>query len=303
MQNTLWANRKLRFIATLECNINCFYCHNEGQPKIHSYFSEELFERVLKLVAIGENNLEAITFTGGEPLMHPQLESFIKRLSLFSPQRTVVTNGWLLNESRLIILLDSGVTKIRLGVDSLHKEKSRPTPENGPNQPIQETIKMILDQKNIELELNVVLTKFNEDEIVDIVNFCIKFGLSLKFFEHVEVIKFGNKNQMGKMEAKAIVPFEEFHLTITSAFKDVHFTHASKFGEANYLYEGRGISFRYCHYLHPYGLCYLTGTRIAPDGFVYVCMNQRGQYQIDTKEPLEKSIETIQMAVNEGCLR
>ena len=30
----LLANDKMRIITTAKCNLDCFYCHNEGQEKV-----------------------------------------------------------------------------------------------------------------------------------------------------------------------------------------------------------------------------------------------------------------------------
>ena len=94
----LWANNRIRFVLTAECNINCFYCHNEGQPKSQKYFSESLYNHIIKILQEQEEPLNSVTFTGGEPLLHPKLEKFISQVSPFTTSRTLVTNGLLLSE-------------------------------------------------------------------------------------------------------------------------------------------------------------------------------------------------------------
>ena len=47
---SIWANNRARIIVTGECNINCFYCHNEGQPKNRKYISDDLTNRIIELM-------------------------------------------------------------------------------------------------------------------------------------------------------------------------------------------------------------------------------------------------------------
>ena len=83
-QPSLWANDRLRLILTGKCNINCFYCHNEGQPKSNNFFPADLFARVIELLASKQSHLDSVTFSGGEPLLHPLLEKFIAEVVPFT---------------------------------------------------------------------------------------------------------------------------------------------------------------------------------------------------------------------------
>jgi molybdenum cofactor biosynthesis enzyme MoaA len=298
--DSLWANNRLRLIVAGDCNINCFYCHNEGQPKTNGRLSDGLFSRVRELLASQQTHLDSVTFSGGEPLLHPGLDRFIEELVPFSSKRTLVTNGLLLTPERITRLTDAGITKIRLGVDSLRQDKSRPSSGHFPRVSIQRLMDALVKAR-ATYELNVVLTTFNAPEIPDILKFCRDNRISAKFFEHVKVHSFGTTSGKGLIEPQPLVPFETFDAAMSSVFPAAHSSISEDMGPANQIYTCEGLCIRYCRFLCPFGLCFKTGTRVDPFGFVYTCMAGDGRYRIDSHEPLQRSIETILASAREGC--
>lgn len=76
----IWANNRLRLLITDECNINCFYCHNEGQAKGHQYLPDGLFNRIIELVTTNNCDLQAVTFSGAR---HFSIQELIISLKKF----------------------------------------------------------------------------------------------------------------------------------------------------------------------------------------------------------------------------
>ena len=76
-------------VVIRHCNLASTYCRefdNFSKPVP----TEELLHRVDQLAALGTT---AITLTGGEPLLHPQLEQVVQRVRHHTMIATVVTNG------------------------------------------------------------------------------------------------------------------------------------------------------------------------------------------------------------------
>ena len=75
------------------CNFLCPYCHNPElvkkrlQPKLLP--AEEIFAFLAKR----KNVLEAVSITGGEPLLYPEIIDFIKRIKTLSYLVKLDTNG------------------------------------------------------------------------------------------------------------------------------------------------------------------------------------------------------------------
>lgn len=294
----IWANNRARLILTGECNINCTYCHNEGQPKNHKFISEKLVQRVNQLMKENDQKLDSITFSGGEPLLHNKLFNIIETLSPNSDKRTLISNGLLINNTNIQSIKNSGITKIRIGVDSLCKKKSRPTSGKNSTIPITEIIELIVDS-NIKVELNIVLTKFNSKEIENIISYCIKNRFSAKFFELINVDEFGDIKNEAIMKSNPIIAYDEFKHHALQYFDTYRIS--TEMGEANVVFEGDGFELRYCKFLCDFQLCYKTGTRIDSGGSVFSCMKRRGKLWISEFEPIDVSLNTLKKALNTGC--
>lgn len=79
--------------------------------------------------------LSALVLNGiGEPLLHPQLEEFIRRAKKQLPDNAWVgfqTNGILLNRERAVSLLEAGLSRICLSMDAVSQETFRTIREGG----------------------------------------------------------------------------------------------------------------------------------------------------------------------------
>lgn len=295
-----WANHKLRLIVTSQCNLNCFYCHNEGQPKATDFLSDDLFRHLLRVVRQRSDGLDIVTFSGGEPLLHQKLEHFIQSLKPVTRHRTVVTNGFLLDARRLASLRDSGVTKFRIGVDSLAQPNSRPSALFSQNRSIHEVLGL-LQSEQMPYEINVVLTEFNRRELPELFRFCRDHQVSAKFFEHVKATSVPSKAGVTKAEVQPYVPFSEFESVLRLVLPAAVHSLPGVFDGANELYDCSKFSIRYCRYLCVYGLCHLTGTRIDPRGFAYACLVGNGRFRISSNQTAEESARIIEDAVGHGC--
>jgi molybdenum cofactor biosynthesis enzyme MoaA len=263
--------------------------------------SHDLVQRVVSLLIRGGTRLNSITFSGGEALLHPQLEHFIEETAQHATKITVVTNGLLLTEQKLKSLLAAGVSKIRLGVDSIVKDSSRPSTGEKRAHSIHDAIGLLLSSK-VQFELNIVLTKFNAAELPALICFCKENRISAKFFEHVSVDSFGNSHTKAHIHSAPLVPFETFQNAMLSTIDDVTMEYSPDLGKANLVYRGEGFQIRYCHYLCDFGLCHMTGTRIDSTGSVFACMGKRGLYRITCREPLWTSAEIMKTANSDKCV-
>lgn len=78
------------FIRLAGCNLRCCYCDTEYSFDISKAKDVEINQIIEKCKNIGFHN---ITLTGGEPLIHKQVEELITQLCLQGFQVNVETNG------------------------------------------------------------------------------------------------------------------------------------------------------------------------------------------------------------------
>jgi GTP 3',8-cyclase len=280
---TRLASDKLRLIVTGKCNLDCFYCHNEGQEKEDTFLSEEGLAWLLPILRNNFAPLREVTISGGEPLMHPAIGNIVRQVSTVCGNVTMVTNGLLATEASLGTLMSAGLKKLRLGVDSLTPNKPRPSPGYLSEEFEVEGLVRAARALGLSVDVNVVVTKFNRNELGDLVSFAMRNGLSIKLFEHVDVDHYGANGSGGRMAARPHVPFAEVAKQIGNALgREVGdlFAGTEGFGEANLSMQVGDVEIRYCRYLCPFELCWLTGTRVDAAGYTYNCMANRGLDQL-----------------------
>ena len=244
--------------------------------------------------------MEIVTFSGGEPLLHENLEYFVRSLQSATKQRTVVTNGLLLDKRRLTSLREAGVTKFRIGVDSLIQPHSRPSSAYPQARSIHEVVELLRSEQ-MHHELNVVLTEFNRNELPGLFRFCRDNQVSAKFFEHVKAMSAPRAAGVTRAEAQPYVPFGDFESALRLVLPDAVHSPPGVYDGANEFFNCGSFSIRYCRYLCTYGLCHLTGTRIDPRGFAYACLVGNGRFQISTEQSVQESARIIEEAVAAGC--
>src|SRR5438270_13735936 len=85
-----------QIIPIRRCNLACTYC-NEFDKDSPPVPTAEMLRRIDKL---GELGTSIITFSGGEPTLHPELDLLIQRVRQRGAIATLITNGYLLTPGR-----------------------------------------------------------------------------------------------------------------------------------------------------------------------------------------------------------
>lgn len=106
-------------IVTRRCNLSCAYC-NEYDRTSPPVPLENLLGRVDALRALGA---EVVTLSGGEPLLHPELESVIARVRRHGMLAGLITNGYLLTAERIVRLNHAGLDHLQISIDNLEPDE------------------------------------------------------------------------------------------------------------------------------------------------------------------------------------
>ena len=102
-------------IPMRRCNLACTYC-NEFDNFSKPVELEEMFRRVDKL---GELGTSVITISGGEPLMHPELDDVIGRIRANGIVAGLITNGYFLMPDRIQRLNRAGLEWLQISIDNV----------------------------------------------------------------------------------------------------------------------------------------------------------------------------------------
>lgn len=102
-------------IPIRRCNLSCAYC-NEYDNFSKPLSTEIMFRRLDRLADLGTS---IITISGGEPLLHPQLEDIIRHIRKRGMIAGMITNGYLLTKSRIESLNDAGLEHLQISIDNV----------------------------------------------------------------------------------------------------------------------------------------------------------------------------------------
>lgn len=104
-----------QLVVTRRCNLSCGYC-NEYDDHSPPVPLRQLHDRIAALARL---NTAAVTCTGGEPLLHPQLEKVIAAIRAHGMIATTITNGFRLSKERILQLNDAGLMEMQISIDNL----------------------------------------------------------------------------------------------------------------------------------------------------------------------------------------
>src|SRR5438045_3421010 len=104
-----------QIIPMRRCNLSCAYC-NEYDDHSKPVPIEEMLRRIDKL---GELGTTVCVISGGEPLLHPELEQIIARMRKHGMIAGMITNGYLIVPERIKKLNHAGLEHLQISIDNL----------------------------------------------------------------------------------------------------------------------------------------------------------------------------------------
>jgi cyclic pyranopterin phosphate synthase len=250
-------------------------------PKKDVLSLEELDRLCNTFIDLGVKKLR---ITGGEPLVRKNIMQLFsnlgKKLGHGLEELTLTTNGSQLDRYAKD-LFDNGVRRINVSLDSLEKNKFRKITRIGDLDKVINGI-MAAKKAGLKIKINTVaLKEINDNEILDLVNWCGENKFSLTF---IEVMPMG---EIGEKRADQYMPLTEVKSLIQTKYSITEDSFRTG-GPARYVH---------CHETdqkigfitpHTHNFCELCNrVRITCAGEMYMCLGQ--QDKADLKTPLRKS--------------
>ncbi|MEN3976679.1 GTP 3',8-cyclase MoaA [Emcibacter sp. SYSU 3D8] len=177
----------LRVSVTDRCDFRCVYCMAEDMtflPKSDVLSLEELDRLCTAFIGKGVRKLR---LTGGEPLVRRDIMTLIRSLGRHLrtgalDELTLTTNGSQLAKYAGD-LVEAGVKRINVSVDTLDPEKFTRITRWGKLAQVQEGLRAARDA-GLQIKINTVaLRGVNDDEVLDLIGWAGREGFDLTFIE------------------------------------------------------------------------------------------------------------------------
>ncbi|WP_369185822.1 radical SAM protein [Streptomyces sp. Y1] len=207
---------QLRVSLGPECNVACWFCHNEGdvppgaaredrtrQPRQRALCAEHYVTIIGALIAQG---LTRVYFTGGETLASKLARPVLEGMRQFAAPDvsfSLITNGILLSRSTQW-LRDTVLNKIKVSLHYFSDESFREIAKT--RLPVSTVLGGIDAAREAfeRVELNTLLQKQNEHEIHTILEYALERRLPIQFIELVDT-DFNASGQSAAVSADGLV--------------------------------------------------------------------------------------------------
>ncbi len=179
----------VRVSLTDRCNFDCVYCHNEGlgdtRGPMEPQDDELSTDRVVRFLEVArEFDIEAVKFTGGEPMLRQDLEEIIRRTP-DEMEVSMTTNGTFL-PGRAEDLVDAGLERVNVSQDAMDKEAFAELTQSGAYEKVLEGVRAALDAGLAPVKLNMVVFEPTAGYVPEMVDHVAENdGLQLQLIEYM----------------------------------------------------------------------------------------------------------------------
>jgi MoaA/NifB/PqqE/SkfB family radical SAM enzyme len=109
----------VQIIPIRRCNIDCGYC-NEYDKVSPPVPTDVMKARIDKLAELGTS---VVAFSGGEPMLHPDLDDLIRHIRQHGMMAGLITNGYYLVPKRIEQLNDAGLDFLQISIDNVEPDE------------------------------------------------------------------------------------------------------------------------------------------------------------------------------------
>ena len=266
----------VRLSVTDRCDLRCSYCMPIGfrdfeEPRDWLTFDE--IERVIRI--FGELGTRRIRLTGGEPLVRKNLPMLVQRLAALPgiEDLSLSTNATRLAKHARD-LKQAGISRINVSLDSLRADRFKSITQ-GKLDKVLDGLMAAKAAAFHPIKINmVVMQGVNDDEVEDMVNFCLEHDFTLRFIETMPV------GDTGRAARGHYVSLATIKTRLANQFELLPATMPGG-GPARYVQVANTnlrIGFITPISQHFCDTC--NRVRLAVDGTLYMCLGQNDKYEL-----------------------
>lgn len=232
------------------CNLSCTYC-NEYDDFSKPVPLDEMNRRIDQLGRLGTT---IVTISGGEPLLHPELDDIIRHIRKNGAIAGMITNGYLLMPERIQQLNEAGLDHMQISIDNVNPDDV----SKKSLKVLDKKLQMLAEYAEFHVNINSVVgggIHFPQDALT-----VSRRAIELGFTSTVGIIHDGD-GQLRPLRPEEIEVYEEIMTFEKKSYSQFnHFQRNIAYGKPNEWRCRSGARYLY----------------ICENGLVHWCSQQRG---------------------------
>ncbi len=228
------------------------------------------YEEITRTVRIlSQLGVRKVRITGGEPLLRNHLENLVSMLSSLEGIEDIAltTNGYNLSK-KAKVLKESGLKRITVSLLTLDPNKyRRMVGRSAQLEKVLKGIDIALREGFSPVKVNAVIVKgVNDDEILDLAEFCREKGLILRFIEYMDV------GTLNRWSFEKVVTAEEILEKMAEVYRFKPLERKSSETALKFRYEDMDLEFGIVASVTKPFCRGCTRLRLSADGRLFTCL-------------------------------
>lgn len=288
----------LRLSVTDRCDLRCNYCLPKGfkdfeEPEDWLTFDE--IERIIRV--FGQLGTKRIRITGGEPLVRKDMPKLAARLSELPGIEDLSLSS---NATRLRKqaepLKQAGISRINVSLDTLQADRFKEITGGGKLEKVIDGLMAAKEAGFQPVKINMVVMRgVNDDEVEEMVRFCIEHDFTLRFIEAMPM------GDTGREANKQYIPLSEIHDRLAKKYTLTK-ANMNGGGPARYVrVDDTELRIGFITPISQHFCDTCNRIRLSVDGTLYLCLGQDDSYPLrefmragitddELKEHIQKAI-------------
>jgi cyclic pyranopterin phosphate synthase len=171
----------LRISVTQRCDLNCFFCHREGEDGFGQELTPTEIEDIVKMAC--ELGMKKVKITGGEPLLRDDIVEIVSRIAQHADEVSLTTNGFLLEE-KAKALRSAGLQRVNVSLHAMNPLTFKEVTGRSGLRQVERGIVAALENHLNPVKVNMVVLKgINDHEVQQMIDFTAHLGAILQLIE------------------------------------------------------------------------------------------------------------------------
>ena len=280
----------VRLSVTDRCDLRCLYCLPKGYKDFQEPEDWLTFEEITRVIgAFGKLGVRRVRLTGGEPLARqclPELTNHLAKLQGIE-DLSLSTNAVRLAKYATQ-LKQAGITRINVSLDSLKEERFKAI-TGGRLDKVLDGLTAAAHAGFNPIKINMVVLKgINDDEIENMVEFCLRHEFTLRLIEIMPMGETGRKAQ------QHYVDLEEIKKRLAKTYDLIPGVMPGG-GPARYVQiAGTNLRIGFITPISRHFCATCNRVRLSVDGVLYLCLGQN--HNVNLRKPLRQGISDTDLS-------